>query len=154
MSDTYSHYTPKDFDVYVNNMIGSYKSKLEGRTFTDRRQTSYLEVLKYNAELIWEECNTPKLSLGNVKNWIDTWRSELEKMKQDSYVEKLPGEAAWRSYLEVLKYNADLIKEECNTSKQSLVNTDVLNTVLLSLHPASLLKDKDISNNTRSPYLT
>ena len=73
-------------------MIGSYRSKLEGMNFSDRRQTSYLEALKYNAELIWEECNTPK---------------------------------------------------------QSLVNPDVLNTALLSLHPASLLKDKDISANTR-----
>ena len=92
MSDTYGHYTPKDIDVYVNNIIGSYRSELEGMTFSDRRQTSYLEAHKYNAELIWEECNT---------------------------------------------------------HKQSLVNIDVLDTVLLSLHPACLLTDKDISNNTR-----
>ena len=44
-----------NFDEYVYHMIGSYRGELEGMTITDRRETSYLEALKYNAELIWKE---------------------------------------------------------------------------------------------------
>ena len=87
----------KNFDEYVNEMIGSYSSELEKMTFTDRRQTSYLEAIKYNAELIWNEYN--------IKQHKDT--------------------------------------------KLALVNTDVLNDALLSLHPTGLLLDKDISENSR-----
>ena len=41
----------------------------------------------------------------------------------------------------------------CNTPKLSLVNKDVMDTALLSLHPASLLKDKEISDTTREALL-
>ena len=57
------------------------------------------------------------------------------------------------SYLEALKYNANLIWDECNTPNLSLTNMDVMNTALLSLHPNSLLKDKEISDNTREALL-
>ena len=97
MTEGYGWYTPKNFDEYVNEMIGSYSSELEKMTFTDRRQTSYLEAIKYNAELIWNEYN--------IKQHKDT--------------------------------------------KLALVNTDVLNDALLSLHPTGLLLDKDISENSR-----
>ena len=97
MAEGYGWYTPKNFDEYVNEMIGSYSSELEKMTFTDRRQTSYLEAIKYNAELIWNEYN--------IKQHKDT--------------------------------------------KLALVNTDVLNDALLSLHPTGLLLDKDISENSR-----
>ena len=94
--DVYSWFTPRSFDEYEYHMIGSYRSELEGMTIPDRRETSYLEALKYNANLIWDECNTPNLSLTNM---------------------------------------------------------DVMNTALLSLHPNSLLKDKEISDNTREALL-
>ena len=97
MAEGYGWYTPKNFDDYVDEMIGSYSSELEKMTFTDRRQTSYLEAIKYNAELIWNEYN--------IKQHKDT--------------------------------------------KLALVNTDVLNDALLSLHPTGLLLDKDISENSR-----
>ena len=94
--EVYSWFTPRNFDEYFYHMIGSYRGELEGMTIPDRRETSYLEALKYNATLIWDECNTPKLFLNNM---------------------------------------------------------DVMNTVLLSLHPTSLLKDKEISDNTREALL-
>ena len=97
MAEGYGWYTPKNFDDYVDEMIGAYNSELRKMTFTDRRQTTYLEAIKYNAELIWNEYN---------------------------------------------------IKQQKDT-KLALVNTDVLNDALLSLHPAELLKDKDISENSR-----
>ena len=88
MAEGYGWYTPKNFDDYVDEMIGSYSSELEKMTFTDRRQTSYLEAIKYNAELIWNEYN--------------------------------------------IKQHKD--------NKLALVNTNVLNDALLSLHPKGLLK--------------
>ena len=91
---------PKNFDEYINNMIGSYRSELEKMTFTDRRHTSYLAAIKYNADLLW-----------NLHN----------------------------------KQNVD--------HKLALVNTDVLNNTLLSLHPPGLLKDKDISNSSREALM-
>ena len=97
MATDYGSYATQNFDEYVDNLIGSYRSELEKMTFTDRRLTSYLAAIKYNANLIWNEYN----------------------MKQDM------------------------------DPKLALVNTDVLNNALLSLHPPSLLKDKDISNNSR-----
>ena len=97
MATDYGSYATQNFDEYVDNLIGSYRSELEKMTFTDRRQTSYLAAIKYIADLIWNEYN----------------------MKQDV------------------------------DPKLALVNTDVLNNALLSLHPPSLLKDKDISNNSR-----
>ena len=97
MATDYGSYATQNFDEYVDNLIGSYRSELEKMAFTDRRLTSYLAAIKYNANLIWNEYN----------------------MKQDM------------------------------DPKLALVNTDVLNNALLSLHPPSLLKDKDISNNSR-----
>ena len=72
-------------------------------TFTDRRQTSYLVAVKYNADLVWNQYN----------------------IKQDVHPEL------------------------------ALVNTEVLNNVLLSLHPPGLLKDKDrdISNSSREALM-
>ena len=100
MSNVYGYW----FNEYVYHMIGSYRGELEGMTITDRRETSYLEALKYNATLIWDEVNTPKL--WNVMNTMNA------------------------------------------------MNTmDVMNTALLSLHPTSLLKDKEISDNTREALL-
>ena len=87
----------EDFDEYINNMIGSYRYKLEKMTFTDRRQTRYLAAVKYNADLVWNQYN----------------------INQDVHPEL------------------------------ALVNTEVLNNTLLSLHPSGLLKDKDISNSSR-----
>ena len=97
MAEGYGWYTPKNFDDYVDEMIGSYSSELEKMTFTDRRQTSYLEAIKYNAELIWNEYN--------------------------------------------IKQHKD--------NKLALVNTDVLNDALLSLHPKGIIKEMDISENSR-----
>ena len=90
MAEGYGWYTPKNFNDYVDEMVGSYSSELENMTFTDRRQTSYLEAIKYNATLIWNE------------------------------------------------YNIKQHKE----NKLALVNTDVLNDALLSLHPKGLLKKR------------
>ena len=53
-------YTPENFDEYMYNIIGTYKSELEKMTFNDRRQTSYPEAIKYNADLIWNKYNIKK----------------------------------------------------------------------------------------------
>ena len=50
MAESYTN-----FDEYMDNIIGSYRSELEKITFTDRRQTNYLAATKYNADLIWNE---------------------------------------------------------------------------------------------------
>ena len=67
----YGSMVPKDFNEYVDNMIGGYSSRLEKMFFTDRRKTSYLEAIKYNADIIWNEYNIkqdldPKLALVNT----------------------------------------------------------------------------------------
>ena len=88
---------PHDFNEYVDNMIGDYSSELEKMFFTDRKQTSYLEAIKYIAHIIWNEYN--------IKQDLDP--------------------------------------------KMALVNTDVLNYALLSLHPTNLLKKKKISARSK-----
>ena len=90
-------FTSKDFDVYVNDMIGDYSAELKKKTFNDRRGTSYLEAIKYNADIIWT------------------------------------------------KYNI----EHNDVAKLAVVNTDVLDVVLLSLHPKNLVKKKDISKASK-----
>ena len=97
MAKEYGWYTPQDFNSYVDNLIGDYSTELKKMTFTDRRQTSYLEAIKYNADLIWNEYN--------------------------------------------IKQNID--------PKLALVNTDVLDVVLLSLHPKNVVKKSDISTATK-----
>ena len=87
----------QDFDEYVEDMIGDYSAQLEKRTFTDKRKTTYLEAVKYSANIVWHKYNT--------------------KQDQDPTL--------------------------------SLVNTDVLDVVLLSLHPKGQLKKKDISDATK-----
>ena len=52
-----SGFTSKDFDEYVDDMIGDYAAELKKKTFNDRRKTSYLEAIKYNADIIWNEYN-------------------------------------------------------------------------------------------------
>ena len=91
-------FTSKDFDEYVDEMIGEYSAELKNKTFNDRRKTSYLEAIKYNAEIIWNEYN---------------------------------------------------IKRDDDPATHTVVNTDVLDVILLSLHPKNLLKKKDISNASR-----
>lgn len=70
MVEGYGWDKPKNFDEYINNMIGSYRSELEKMTFTDRRHTSYLVAIKYNADLLWNQYNKqnvdPKLALVNT----------------------------------------------------------------------------------------
>merc|ERR1712142_208774 len=103
MADNYESYkymemiTPKDFDNYIDEMIGDYRAELEMKTFTDRRQTSYLEAIKYTAALIWNEYNM----------------------------------------------------KELNDPFRRIVNKDVLDVVLFSLHPKELIKEKEISAATK-----
>ena len=82
---------PKDYDEYVDAMIGDYSAQLEEKTFNDRRNTTYLEAVKYSADIIWNKYNTMR--------------------DQD------PTLAA--------------------------VNTDVLDVILLSLHPKGQIKKRD-----------
>jgi len=89
--------TPKDFDNYIDEMIGDYRAELEMKTFTDRRQTTYLEAIKYTAALIWNEYE--------IKQLNDPFRD--------------------------------------------IVNKDVIDVVLLSLHPKQLIKEKEISAATK-----
>ena len=91
-------FTSKDFDEYVDDMIGDYSAELKKKTFNDRRETSYLEAIKYNADIIWNEYN---------------------------------------------------IKRNDDPTTHTVVNTDVLDVVLLSLHPKDHVKEKDISNTSR-----
>ena len=103
MTENYGSYkymemiTPKDFDNYINEMIGDYRAELEMKTFTDRRQTSYFEAIKYTAALIWNEYNIKQL----------------------------------------------------NDPDRAIVNKDVLDVILLSLHPKELIKEKEISAATK-----
>merc|ERR1711909_175417 len=78
-------------------MIGDYSAQLEKKTFTDKRKTTYLEAVKYSANIIWNKCNT--------------------KQDQDPTL--------------------------------ALVNTDVLDVVLLSLHPKGQIRKKDISDASK-----
>ena len=94
MTADYRNYTPKDFDEYVDDLIGDYSAQLKKKTFTDKRKTSYFEAVKYNADIVWNVYNN----------------------KQD----------------------LDLTL--------ALVNTDVLDVVLLSLHPKGQVKRRDISD--------
>ena len=57
-------------------------------------------------------------------------------------------------YLEAVKYGADIVWYMYNTklgqdSKLALINTDVLDVVLLSLHPKGQIKKRDISNASK-----
>ena len=98
MTEDYGNYTPVDFDEYVDDMIGDYSAELQKKTFTERGKTSYLDVIKYNADLVW------------------------------------------------YKYN---IKQDQKDPTLALVNTDVLDVVLLSLHPKDQVKEKDISDASK-----
>ena len=93
-----SGFTSKDFDEDVDDMIGDYAAELKKKIFNDRRKTSYLEAIKYNADIIWNEYN---------------------------------------------------IKRNDDPTTHTVVNTDVLDVVLLSLHPKDYVKEKDISNTSR-----
>merc|ERR1712179_303349 len=97
MAADYGNYTPRDFDEYVEDMIGDYSAQLEKRTFTDRRKTTYLEAVKYSANIVWNKYNT--------------------KQDQDPTL--------------------------------ALVNKDVFDVVLLSLHPKGQIKKKDISDASK-----
>ena len=93
-----NEYSSKDFNEYVDDMIGDYGAELKKKTFNDRRRTTYLEAIKYNADIIWNEYN---------------------------------------------------IKRDDDPTTHTIVNTDVLDVVLLSLHPKNRVKKKDISNASR-----
>ena len=88
---------PKDYDEYVDAMIGDYSAQLEEKTFNDRRNTTYLEAVKYSADIIWNKYNTMQ--------------------DQDPTL--------------------------------ATVNTDVLDVILLSLHPKGQIKKRDISNASK-----
>ena len=90
-------FDPKDYDEYVDAMIGDYSAQLEEKTFNDRRNTTYLEAVKYSADIVWHKYNT--------------------KQDQDPTL--------------------------------ALVNTDVLDVVLLSLHPKGQIRKKDISDASK-----
>ena len=79
----------KDFNEYVDNMIGDYGAELKKKTFNDRRKTTYLEAIKYNADIIWNEYN---------------------------------------------------IKRDDDPTTHTIVKTDVLDVVILSLHPKDRVK--------------
>ena len=58
------------------------------------------------------------------------------------------------THLEALKYSADIVWYKYNAKQDqdptlALVNTDVLDVVLLSLHPKGQIKKKDISDATK-----
>jgi len=88
-----------NFDIYtyIEDIIGDYSVELEKKTLPDRRQTTYLEAIKYTALLTWNAYNM------NGSDDPD------------------------RAY----------------------ANKDVLDTVLLSLHPKELVEEKDISFETK-----
>ena len=88
---------PKDYDEYVDAMIGDYSAQLEKKTFNDRRNTTYLEAVKYSADIIWNKYNTMQ--------------------DQDP--------------------------------RLAAVNIDVLDVILLSLHPKGQIKKRDISNASK-----
>ena len=90
-------FDPKDYDEYVDAMIGDYSAQLEEKTFNDRRNTTYLEAVKYSADIIWNKYNTMQ--------------------DQDPTL--------------------------------ATVNTDVLDVILLSLHPKGQIKKRDISNASK-----
>merc|ERR1711970_283382 len=94
MAEDYGNYTPQDFGEYVDDMIGDYSAQLKKKTFTDKTKTSYLEAVKYNADIVW--------NVYNIKQDVDP--------------------------------------------TLALVNTDVLDVVLLSLHHKSQVKKRDISD--------
>merc|ERR1711970_242275 len=97
MAEDYGNYTPQDFGEYVDDIIGDYSAQLKKKTFTDKKKTSYLEAVKYNADIVW--------NVYNIKQDVDP--------------------------------------------TLALVNTDVLDVVLLSLHPKGQIEKKDISDASK-----
>ena len=91
-----SVHTTQEINEYVDSMIGDYSDQLEKKTLNDRRKTTYLEAVKYSANIIWN------------------------------------------------KYN-----DQDKDFKVARVNLDVLDVVLLSLHPKGQLKKKSISNASK-----
>merc|ERR1711936_731736 len=84
-----------------------------------------------------------------VDEMIGAYSTELEEMTFTDQKQT--------TYLMAIKYNANLIWESYNLNQNmfsvdqqvAMVNTDVLNTALLSLHPIDLLQKKDISERTK-----
>merc|ERR1711936_357710 len=84
-----------------------------------------------------------------VTNLIGDYSEELQKMTFTDEKQT--------TYLMAIKYNANLIWESYNLNQNmfsvdqqvAMVNTDVLNTSLLSLHPLELLEEKDISGRSK-----
>merc|ERR1711910_101737 len=84
-----------------------------------------------------------------VDEMIGAYSTELEEMTFTDQKQT--------TYLMAIKYNANLIWESYNLNQNmfsidqqvAMVNTDVLNTALLSLHPLELLEEKDISDRSK-----
>ena len=92
-------------------------------------------------------------------NYANYTRQDFEKYKDDmigEYSAQLEkntfNDGRHTPYLEAVKYGADIVwymyntKQEDQDPKLALVNTDVLDVVLLSLHPKGQIKKKDISD--------
>jgi len=96
----YGWYTQDQLEDYYDQLIGDHAKTLKKATFTDAKNTNYLEAVKYVANLVWNEYQT---------------------------------------------------KQAHSHPDQSgaLVNSDVLDTVLLSLHPKSKLKGLTLSDYTK-----
>lgn len=84
-----------------------------------------------------------------MNSMICEFKSELEKL---TFTDKKQ-----TTYFMAIKFNASLIRESYNQNQNmiyrgktlDMVNTDVLNTALLSLHPLNLVEEKDISDDSK-----
>merc|ERR1711936_1017720 len=107
-------------------------------------------------------CSMPKMSTNNslpgytpiafkeyINSMIGEYKSELEKL---TFTDKKQ-----TTYFMAIKFNATLVWESYNQNQNmfykeqnlAMVNTDVLNTALLSLHPINLVEEKDISEDSK-----
>ena len=101
---------------------GDYAKTLEKETFTDAKKTTYLEAVKYVANLVWNgEMIILTSFYCNLFSHLWLYPPEYQTKQAHSHPDQ----------------------------SSALVNVDVLDTVLLSLHPKSKLKDLSLSDYTR-----
>ena len=140
---SYGWYKAQDFGDYIERVVGEiniklvsiviantfmsgeYGQELEKKKFEDKDETDYLDSLQFCAELVWNggfDLSFIFFKFSNLDPHPGTTRLVIKLFKQ---VHAHPWPVT------------------------ALANTDVLDTVLLSLHPAAQVKTSEVSEQTK-----
>ena len=98
----------------------------------------------------YENCKYMEMTLRELNMYMDSMIGEYSiELEQKTFPDRRQ-----TSYKEAVKYTATLIWNEYNTKQvndpdRGIVNKDVLDAVLLSLHPKELVKEKEVSAITK-----